>query len=558
MLLKEKIILILFLLIGTFIQVIPVIRSGLQYDYGIGFWGPMGHDGVWHLSLINSISNPFNIDMPIFAGEKLINYHPFFDILISFLSNLTHISSSIWLFQIFPIISSFFILYLSFKLGTMLTGKFSTGIILLLLNTLSNSFGWIVTLVRSGTISGESIFWAMQSPSNQINPPYSLSLILILILLITIKKNLVKPKLNLSEILIISLILILLPIIKAYSGLLGFSLFSLYCLFNLIKYKNKINLIILIISLIASILLFNHYNPISSGIFVFKPFWFLNSMIDSPDRFYFPLLSSLRLQIETANSFSIKLIPIYGLSLFIFIVGNYSWKLLGLLDTLKKPDIFKKILALNILILTLIPLLFIQKGTSWNTIQFLYYALFLSNILLAIYLNNKNKIIIGVIFVTYIIGLYGSISEYFINTPPSYIPTSELKALNYLKLQPSGTILTFPYDDHSRYKYPDPPMPLYAYTTTSYISAYSLHQTYLEDETNLSNSGYNFESRRKQSQEFFTNKYKFQSRGFLVNNKIDYIYITGLQNNLFIPNLTELSLVKIFDDSDTIIYKVQR
>ena len=111
---KQKIILLAVFLFCFFVQVIPVIRSGLHYSFGVGFWGPNGHDGVWHLSLINHISNPTKIKMPIFAGEYLKNYHPFFDILIAFLSKITFINSSLWLFQIFPIITTILYLYFSF------------------------------------------------------------------------------------------------------------------------------------------------------------------------------------------------------------------------------------------------------------------------------------------------------------------------------------------------------------------------------------------------------------------------------------------------------------
>ena len=33
-----------------------MVKSGLVYDYGMGFWGPNGHDGVWHVSLASSLA----------------------------------------------------------------------------------------------------------------------------------------------------------------------------------------------------------------------------------------------------------------------------------------------------------------------------------------------------------------------------------------------------------------------------------------------------------------------------------------------------------------------
>jgi len=127
---NQKIVFCIIFFLCLFIQVIPVIRSGLTSDYGIGFWGSNGHDGVWHLGLINHISNPLKISMSVFAGEALKNYHPLFDILIAFFSKITFISTSIWLFQIFPLISASLFLLLSFILGRKITGKYSGALLL--------------------------------------------------------------------------------------------------------------------------------------------------------------------------------------------------------------------------------------------------------------------------------------------------------------------------------------------------------------------------------------------------------------------------------------------
>jgi len=260
---KKKIIFIIIFFFCLFIQVIPVIRSGLLYEYGIGFWGPNGHDGIWHLSLINHIKNPFKIDMPIFAGETLKNYHPFFDILIAFLSKITFINSSFWLFQLFPLISAILFLYFSFKLGEKLSGKFSGGIILMLLNTINNSLGWIVTLFRSGNFNGESLFWAMQSPSNQLNPPFMLSILLILILIYLLTTK--NPKK-----IYLFFLLIFLPIIKVYSAIPAFIIFGFYVL------KNKKYLATFIFSLFFAAILFFQYNSSASSLIKFQPFWFTN------------------------------------------------------------------------------------------------------------------------------------------------------------------------------------------------------------------------------------------------------------------------------------------
>ena len=50
----------LIIFFGIISQSLTTIRSGLLYSYGMGFWGSNGHDGVWHLSLINSLARNIN------------------------------------------------------------------------------------------------------------------------------------------------------------------------------------------------------------------------------------------------------------------------------------------------------------------------------------------------------------------------------------------------------------------------------------------------------------------------------------------------------------------
>lgn len=559
---KQKVILIIFLILGIIVEVLPVIRSGLNYSYGIGYWGANGHDAVWHLSLINHIDNPFNINIPVFAGAKLQNYHPFFDILLSFLSRFSHLPSSLWLFQIFPIISALTLLYLSFILGRMITKKFTGGIMLLVLNTVTNSFGWIYTLIRFGNFSGESIFWSMQSPSNQLNPPYNLSLIFILIILIILYRHPHFNKLNLQETVIVFVILSLLPITKVYSAIVGFSFFGLFSLLTLKKHHSFRNIVILSFSLVSAIFFFSIYNPHSSGLLVYKPFWFVNSMIESPDRIFIPYLANMRYTLEASGKIGPRYLVLMLSTLTIFIIGNFGWRLLGLIK-INIKDFFHSTLLLNIFLLTLIPTLFIQKGTSWNTIQFIYYALFLANILLTIYLTSiwgrtPGKLLISFILFSYLLSLIGSLPNFLGQIPPAALSMSEQQALAFLSSQTKGTVLTVPYDAYMKLRFKNTPIPLYAYETTAYVSAYSHQSTYLEDEMNLQNSGYDSASRLKAANDFFAGQNIYQNRGFLVNNQIDYIYIIGLQKEDIYLNVSELYLQKIYENTDALIYQVQR
>ena len=72
------------IVLGSLVWSLTMVKSGLTYSYGMGFWGPNGHDGIWHLSLIEGLSLG-NWKMPIFAGESISGYHIGFDLIVSFL-----------------------------------------------------------------------------------------------------------------------------------------------------------------------------------------------------------------------------------------------------------------------------------------------------------------------------------------------------------------------------------------------------------------------------------------------------------------------------------------
>ena len=551
----KKIIFAFIFTLCFFIQILPVFRSGLEYSYGIGFWGSNGHDAVWHLSLINHLNNPLKIELPIFAGETLKNYHPFFDILIALFSNLTHISSSLWYFQIFPIISTSILLYFAFLIGRRLTSKFSGGLLLMFFTAFANSFGWLVTLFRTGQIGGESLFWSMQSASNQLNPPYVLSLIFIetLIVLITDKK--IRPT---NKNILIFLILILTPITKAYGGVVIYLIYFFYSLSNFKKTKQP--LILFLISLPVAFILFSIYNSASGTLFVFKPFWFINSLIESPDRFYLPFLANMRYALENSGRLGPRLILIYLFSVIVFYLGNFSWRFIAFFSLHKIKQNLKYPLLATIIITAIVPLFFIQKGTSWNTIQFLYYSLFLSNIFLTIFLVNQksktfSKILILIIIITTLISNFETINRYLSNPAPATLTQAEIQALNFLKNQKQGIVLTYPYNQFQK-KSLTAPIPLYAYETTAYVSAFSQQSVYLEDEMNLNITNYDWKNRLTQEEKFFTSTDKFFARGFLINNNIQYIYLV---NNQQLPlSQPDIQVNLIFNNSQVRIYQVQR
>lgn len=557
---KIKILPILVIILSTILFSLTMFRSGLKYQYGLGFWGPNGHDAIWHLSLINQLKQQVPPQNPIYSGSALQNYHWGFDLLVATISNLTKLDPSLLYFQILPIIFSLLIGFLSFKLAFLVTKNNTTSIFFVLLNYLTGSFGWIFTLITSHQIGGESLFWSMQSVSTLLNPPFALSIILILVGLILWHKH--RSSNSFKWAILIGLIFGLLSCIKVYAGILVGLALSFYWLFNAIKSKKifGFNFYICLTTGLISLLILALLGVLKGNqLLEFKPFWFTHSMIESIDKLYLPRLASFR---SNQTNLIISIILEIGL-VFIFLIGNLGTRVLGFFTVFSKIiknkiSDFDKLLFPIFIFSFLIPLLFIQKGTAWNTIQFFYYFLFFANFYLAQFLSTlwiKYKLLTLIIILISVITSFGTLRDYLGNPSPSALPPAEITALNFLKDQPNGYVLTYPYDKYKKDKMTTP-LPLYAYETTAYVSAFSHKQTFLEDEMNLDITGFNWKQRRKEVETFFSTKNVSLGRGILLNNQITYIYIINNQN--FLLSMEDLGLDEIFNQGQVRIYKVRR
>ena len=135
--------------------------------------------------------------------------------------------------------------------------------------------------------------------------------------------------------------------------------------------------------------------------------------------------------------------------------------------------------------------------------------------------------------------------------PPASLPTAEITALEFLRQQPEGVVLTQPYDSYA--SKPQTPIPLYLYQTSAYVSAFSHKISFLEDYMNLDITNYDWQNRKQQVDYFFSNPSSSETIGFLLNNQIDYIYLV----NYYLPtNLANHTVSLIYDQAGIKIYKV--
>jgi len=559
---------LLLIILGGGLFSMTMSRSGRLYDFGMGFWGPNGHDGVWHIALINQVNEKIPPNNPIFSGEVLKNYHWGFDFFASLLIKVLPFNLYDIYFRILPVVFALLIGFLSYQLGRKPTKSSRVGFWFLFLNFFAGSFGWVITFLREGKVGGESLFWSMQSISTLINPPYALSLIILLLGLLVWNDK--RGNGQWQWAVVVGIIFGLLTGVKVYGGVLGgLALFSFWLFKRFVKKERRFFdlLAFLVAGSLSLTILFLMGVFSGKPALVFKPLWFTHSLVESLDKLYLPKLAVLRINLVN-NWFSWKLPFLILIELFllaIFVVGNLGTRIVGFWEVARKI-IKKKTKDIDMLLFAflffslLLPLLFVQRGTTWNTIQFFYYFLFIVNYYFAQYLARVfRKKSLGAFFgLSFLLFLtvpttVSTLRGYFGYLSPSALPYYEIQSLDFLKQQTDGVVLTFPYDGFKKSGV-DAPLPLYLYETTAYVSAFSGKIVFLEDEMNLEITDYPWRERRRKIDKFFTTKDKIWSRGFLLNNKIDYIYLVNDQKLPLEPG--DLSLKMIFNNGQVKIYEV--
>lgn len=537
---------LILIIVGSLTWSLTMVKSGLVHDYGMGFWGANGHDGVWHIALANSLARG-SFEMPTFAGVGLQNYHLGFDLLLAFLHKVTTIPTQTLYFQIIPPTFAVLVGLLTYRFVFNWTKVERSALWSLFFVYFGGSLGWLLG-------KGESTFWSQQAVSSLINPPFTLSLIFLLVGLIFLQNK---------KYFLAAFAFGLLIQIKAYAGVLAVGGLLVAGVWQLIKKKELKLIKVFIGSLALSLALFLPFNQPAGGLFVFQPFWFLETMMQFSDRVGWQRFGEAMINYRLGYVW-FKAIPAYLLAFIIFWYGNMGTRFLGEIYIGKKLVDWKKLGSLEVFVLSivfagaLIPMFFLQGGTPWNTIQFFYYALFFSGILAGITLSRldstgtKSRLIIAAVVLLTLPTTMNTLKDHYLpSRPPAKLSPAELEALEFLKLQDSGIVLTYPFDKAAADEaVANPPRPLYLYESTAYVAAFANKTIFLEDEVNLNITGYKWRDRREKVEEFFKSK----DRNFLRENDIGYIYLVKNQNSIDEGNL---GVRRIFENEEVDIFRIK-
>lgn len=569
--LNKQVLVVLFVFtLGIIGQLAIIAPSGTYQNGDLVFWSAHGHDGMWHLALMDEMKSGYPFDMPVFAGEKLTNYHFFSDILPTMVSKYFKVSDLDLYFRIFPLYYSVAlgasVFFLTKKLTKSLPAQagFNASIWATIFTYFAGSFGYLIG-------KGESVFWATQIQSSSGNPPQIISNFLFLAAIYYVLTYLdqTQKRLKLKYFLISFIILGTISAFKIYAGVILLGTLSIIGTWNLIFKKDFRLFFLSLLSGIISLILYLPNSSGSSSFLIFEPWWYIRTMIVEPSRLNL-LDWELRRQTYIYEHNWKRVICLEGMGFLIFFFGNLGMRFLGLWEFIKSNAIFK----ISIVLSLVLPLLFLQKGVASNTAQFLQYFILLFGILAGIATAKLlAKIRNPIYYIPYTIFLlllmiptqFTLLKDFYIaddaygnpkNPRPAFTKVSakELEALKFIKdnTDKTSVILTPPYNQYYAGKESIPH--IWDWFDTSYVSALTSRRTYFDDYEQVDIMGYDYKPRLKIKEVVFNSE------------KIDEVKTTLKSTNaniLYYPkaitpkvDINSLGFTKIFGNNEVLVWKL--
>lgn len=555
----------LIIIFGSLFQASLMLKSGWLTEKGIVFWGVNGYDGVWHLALAKELTRGFPPQNPGFVGELLKNYHFLGDLLIAQIHYFSKIPVSDIYFRFFPLFFALILNALVYFLAWQWTKNKIASLFSVFFLSFASSFGWVLNFFGLGSNNWETAFWGAQTPSAFLNPPFALSLVLITGALILL--DIFEKEKNRNLVFILGLIFGTLIGVKIYGAVIVITALGVIGVWRALAKKDFALIKITILAGLISLGFYWKSNIKGEGFLIWKPWWFIRTMIEAPDRVNW-INWEMRRQFYLFLGEKYKVLAIEAISFLIFLLGNLGSRVVGFLSfkNLLKRKTFLDIFFLFALPISFFPpLFFVQKGVAWNTIQFFYYFIFFFCFLGGwamgeIWKKFSNKLLkIFITLVLIVISLPSAIKTFWwynSPTPTTILDKKELEGLEFLKNNSAANeiVLTYPYYEGKKKEFLNPPISL-TYYNSSYVSFFSDKRVYLEDQNQANILGYPWRERLKKEEEFFTTNQKEKAKNFLEETGIDYIYL--VDNQSFVLE-KELGLIKLFDNGKVRIFKVNK
>ena len=407
---------------------IAIYTSTIIFSYKTssgGFVFQEVHDSVWHIALIENLQKTIPPLHPSTDSVVLNNYHYFYDLFLASLSKFSYISDFVVYFQVSVVLLATLLISSAYILGRAIHSKFA-GVLLAGFTAFAGSFSYFIPyLFHPDQPWHESSFWVSQTLVMIVNPLVIYTLVVTYIFVLLLDRALKSSPKNDGYYKLHVLLIILAATsvgFKSYAWIILSFMYAVFLLVELIRYRSVKTIFVGVTYLIISAPLLWLITKFKGNSFFYEPLWFTNTMIEGQDRVNYLEWKFLQDHYLFKKNW-IRLWILEAKKIAVFYFGNlgirsvfFGLPILLFFKKFRQEKNWRLILIVffGFLFSSIFPLLYLQVGTVWNSIQFWYYALIFGNILAVIFLaqvlKNQPKIMTTVIlFLLFVLAVPTSI-----------------------------------------------------------------------------------------------------------------------------------------------------
>ena len=458
--------------IGTLLNLLFIVPNG---DYScqrgvcgisIGEWHY--HDSLWHIAVARNSFQSFPFIFPSAAGFALTSYNYLLGAILHILELLL-INPFFTYFKILPILGNIALIYSLFRYYRLTNKTKLEQLWITFFMYLGSSFSFLLILYRND-FADFSILKGFPVVAT-VQPAFVLSNIqffLTLPIIIYVFTNVLSLKTSKSSVLTNSILLMISVGLKMYSGVFVFLLLVLGAMHRnwyKHKYRNAFLESLLYSGILVGTVLafFLPFSTQSKGLpFIWSPISIPHVITESFGLFYHKDFTLGRYFMYGLHRFSPRLLLYETISSIIFAIWNLGSRTVILFGVLyafftRRFKLENILLLIFGLIGLLIPVFFIQNSGGWyNTIQFAYIGVYFIGILAGIYVakmwESSYFVLKLIVILTVLLTLPNNILLFkLLAMEKIVIPNPEINALDFLRKQPQGVVLSMPDYKNSSY-----------------------------------------------------------------------------------------------------------
>lgn len=412
------------------------------------------HDAFWHISMAKIAFQTWPFSHPFFAGETVFGYNYLIDLILFGLTKIG-ISPFIGFFQVLPVAIA-----LTYTTTVVwYVGKFTrnhseqnaTAFFLFF----GNSLAYLATLYAQHTffyasLRGFPVVTSIQPTMMFLNLQYALSLVGILLAL-----SIFRTSLQARSVLYLGLLTFAVSGLKFYGGIVLMLVMGGMIGLRLIRRDHPrlriAQLAFMTLGILLARALF-YSNAGSDGFpFAFWPLALPHVLIDDPVLFNNHSWTLARYFLyEHGGWRSPRLLALEGFTVFLLAIMNFGTRLLGLallgIKKLRMQLHGDDIITILVIIGTFaMPVFFVQDGGWFNTMQFLYYGIFLASFyagkVLAYLFESKKwwtRLLAACVIVLTLPNMIEQLR--FVTAKQNIVPQSEVEVLEKLSHAPGKVV----------------------------------------------------------------------------------------------------------------------